>query len=363
MTSMVRVLVISALSYTIGGMPMSAEEMSFDIIYGNHTNIVVADGEIKYETPDRFQDFLDQDPFDGFNFEIHLNSPGGSLFGGIKLGEMIRQNKLSTNVWQYDPRKKGEEFYLPAGRPGSCYSACSLAFLGGEVRSVADGSIIGFHQFSGSTGSAPAAESSAQLAAGEVLEYIIRTGASPQLFKRMTEALPNDMFIPNGQELIELGIISKDSFNGFSLEPHGEGIVASATFPENTKGDNLVYQISTYCKGGQPYLLLIGPPDFRGLDENFIGNASQYLDGFSMWTEGVKGLTVSYPRDHVEFRTEGRPLAEIRIDDKAIALISSGRVHGAVQYPHAMGGMMYFEITATSSDLKNMAAAHKLCVS
>lgn len=341
---------------------MSAQEMTFDIIYMNHTNIVVADGEITKDTPKRFQEFLDNDPFDGFNFEIHLNSPGGSLFGGMKLGEMIRENKLSTNIWQYDPREEGEEYYMPEGRSGSCYSACSLAFLGGEERSVASGSIIGFHQFAGSTGSAAVAEANAQLAAGEVLDYIVRMGASPSLFKRMTEALPNEMFIPEEKELIELGIISKDAFNGFSLEPYGDGIVASAIFPENTKGDNLVYQVSTYCKRGQPYLLLVGSPDFRGLDDWFSENATLYLEGFSMWIDGAGGTSVSYPRENVKFRLGGRPLAEIQIDERAIALIASGRVRGAVQYPHAMGGLMSFDIVATEADLKNIAASHKLCI-
>ena len=50
-----------------------AKDMTFDIIYYNHTNIVVADGDITYDTPAAFQAFLDTNPFDGFNFLIDLN--------------------------------------------------------------------------------------------------------------------------------------------------------------------------------------------------------------------------------------------------------------------------------------------------
>lgn len=364
MSKVERAILIAAATYFIGSAPMSAMEMTFDIIYRNHTNIVVADGEITSDTPRRFQEFLDKEPFDGFVFEIHLNSPGGNLYAGIELGKMIRDQKLSSNIWQYEPRKAGEEFYSPeVSGPGGCYSACALAFLGGEVRAVSEGSTIGFHQFSGSTGTAASAEANAQLASGDVLDYIIRMGASPSLFKRMTEALPDEMFLPDANQLLEFGIASKDAFSGFSLEAYGDGIVASAVFPENTKGDNYVYQVSTYCKNGVPYLLLSGAPDFRGLDEWFAQNADQSLDGFSMWIEGVEGAELYYPRDHVKFRLGGRPLAEIQIDERAVALIASGRVRSAVQYPHAMGGLMNFEIVATPIDVKNIVAAHKLCIS
>ena len=51
---------------------------------------------------------------------LNLNSPGGSLIGGIRLGYALRELAVHTNV----------------GLDQSCLSACALAFLGGDVRTV-----------------------------------------------------------------------------------------------------------------------------------------------------------------------------------------------------------------------------------
>ncbi len=70
---------------------------------------------------------------------VILNSPGGRLDEGIKLGEFFYRAKISTFVM---------------GFGGYCYSACSIAFLGGRDRltgkparfKMAEGQ-LGFHQF------------------------------------------------------------------------------------------------------------------------------------------------------------------------------------------------------------------------
>jgi hypothetical protein len=70
---------------------------------------------------------------------VVLNSPGGNLQEGVKLGEFFNRAKISTFV---------------LGFGGYCYSACSVAFLGGRDRvtgkpsrfKMAGGS-LGFHQF------------------------------------------------------------------------------------------------------------------------------------------------------------------------------------------------------------------------
>src|SRR5215470_4817968 len=70
---------------------------------------------------------------------VVLNSPGGSVAEGVTLGRFFYAAKIPTFVM---------------GFGGICYSACSLAFLGGRDRitgkparfKMAGGS-LGFHQF------------------------------------------------------------------------------------------------------------------------------------------------------------------------------------------------------------------------
>jgi hypothetical protein len=354
-------LALAAL-FSLLALDAASEEMTFDIIYNNHTNIVVANGVITSETPARFQSFLDTEPFDGFVFLIHLNSLGGNLFGGIELGRMIRQQGLTTDVRSYERRPTGQDWYQPASNgQGQCYSACALAFLGGEIRELSDDATLGFHQFSGGTGNLEEMQIGTQLVSGEILDYMTSMGASPALFTRMSTALPNDMFIPNGEELLAYSIISKDAFTGFTLEPYREGVIASSVFSENTQGSNLVYQVTTYCRSEKLYILLSGRPEFSGLHSEFAISVGPVLDGFEIWRDGVDSESYSYSPNAVQFRS-GQQLVEIQVNTRFLEMISKGRTRGAVQFPRVYGGSMAFDIEATPDDLTRISSSFRLCI-
>ena len=81
----------------------------------------------------------------GFNdYTVRLNSPGGLLFEGMKIGKVIRDAQLETLV----------------SRNEQCASACALAFLGGTrryatgtgvERRIEFGAALGFHSFYSAT--------------------------------------------------------------------------------------------------------------------------------------------------------------------------------------------------------------------
>ena len=65
--------------------------------------------------------------------EVWLNSDGGSLETGIRIGEILRRHNMATRVRSRDV----------------CASACVYAFLGGIIRTVEKGGKIGIHMASG----------------------------------------------------------------------------------------------------------------------------------------------------------------------------------------------------------------------
>ena len=75
-------------------------------------------------------------------WSVRLNSPGGDLAGGIRLGELIRKLKLDTEIGVTEPDSYGH--WKTA--PGLCASACAFAFLGGLSRRASGGE-LGVHQF------------------------------------------------------------------------------------------------------------------------------------------------------------------------------------------------------------------------
>jgi hypothetical protein len=111
---------------------------------------------------------------------VFLNSPGGSLLGGIRLGHLIRELGFSTYVGKAAISGDHEE-------PAKCYSACVLAFVGGYFRSLTSGSTIGVHRFS-KTRTSPADLDIAQEVSATIIAYLAEMGVDVALFELMSRA-------------------------------------------------------------------------------------------------------------------------------------------------------------------------------
>jgi len=345
----------------------AADEMTFDVIYMNHTNIIVADGVITESTPDRFQEFLDAGLLDGFIFIVHLNSDGGNLFGGLELGRMIREQRFATGVRAYPPRGPSDEFWDPPGTPGSCMSACALAFLGGEQRRIEDGSIIGFHQFSRASASLETYEESAvtqastQVISSVVLGYVFSMGADVELFRLMSLAMPDEMFIPSPDEQVALGIVSRSAFSNFGFEPFRDGVIAYSVFRENVQGRQIIEQLTTFCRSGVPYILLSGPEDFSGLSQDWITQALPEMRGFEIWSNRT-GVSAAYPPSNVSFRAGSRALVEVRLDQRGVSLLQEG-AQGSISLPGVFGYFFGFTTEPSIADREKIRSSFRHCIS
>lgn len=105
------------------------DEMTFTPVSVNGLTMLIANGAIGQNTAAKLEAALDRyAPVE----EVWLNSPGGSAYQGVMMGNILRERQLTTRV------RKGD----------GCGSACSTAFLGGFFRRVEPGALYGVHVYS-----------------------------------------------------------------------------------------------------------------------------------------------------------------------------------------------------------------------
>jgi hypothetical protein len=61
---------------------------------------------------------------------VNLDSPGGNVVSGLKIGEFINRHGWTTSIPAY---------------PKSCSSICAAIWLAGRLRLATESSLIGFH--------------------------------------------------------------------------------------------------------------------------------------------------------------------------------------------------------------------------
>ena len=146
-------------------------EMQFTVQEVDGREVLLAEGAIDRNTPSRLQSALAT--YQGA--EIWLRSPGGDALAGNQAGRIIRDNGLMTHI--------------PSG--WTCYGTCNFMFMGGIIRSVADGGVFmvaAVPTFSNSEGQSASASEVAQataLLATEDMDYLIRMGISRNLLSEV----------------------------------------------------------------------------------------------------------------------------------------------------------------------------------
>lgn len=138
---------------------------------------IFAEGAIDADAAARFRQFLATNNIPRRS-TVYLDSPGGIVQEGMKLGHLIRDAGLQTAI--------GEMSLAGNGRilPGYCNSACTLTFLGGTYRSIDPASKYGVHRFFG----ADMTGDNAQIVSADIVQYIADMGVDSGLFSEMTRA-------------------------------------------------------------------------------------------------------------------------------------------------------------------------------
>jgi hypothetical protein len=85
---------------------------------------IFANGDITAESGKEFERFLTSNRVPRESI-VYLNSPGGSVFGGMDLGRVIRKWKLNTSIG--NSAHDSDQIKRSTINTGYCYSACTLS--------------------------------------------------------------------------------------------------------------------------------------------------------------------------------------------------------------------------------------------
>ncbi len=165
---------------------------------------VLATGPIENGDADRFKAYLARHPSKK-RTAVYLNSTGGSLYEGMRLGRAFHQLGVRTVI---------------EGDGALCVSACALAFLGGRDgngtpwRTKSSSSQLGFHswrsQFSSSRtytdADMYALEQRTQRTVLDVADYLREIGTDLDFLRIMFRASATDMNDVSNAEALQIGI-------------------------------------------------------------------------------------------------------------------------------------------------------------
>lgn len=131
---------------------------------------------------------------------VRLNSPGGRVDEGSQIAKLIRTKGLGT--------------YSSKG----CYSACVLAFIAGSPRVLDPKARLGLHSISAEGADPLLVEMENQ----DYQSFLRRAGASDEFVTRATMASPDDLWMPEPDELLRNHLVDRVSSNEFALATVGQ---------------------------------------------------------------------------------------------------------------------------------------------
>jgi len=166
-------------------------------------SVFLLDGEIKGGETLQLEALLSKLPSNQ-SAAIILNSPGGSLVEGLKLGRLFYRARIATSV---------------LGHGGGCHSACAIAFLGGRdherkaSRIKMTGSNLGFHQFNRSRSAAEMARKYTKTemlrtyaVTLSIVEYLSDIGEDMQFLHLMLKAPNAQINLISNEDALTYGI-------------------------------------------------------------------------------------------------------------------------------------------------------------
>src|ERR1700679_2387042 len=177
------------------------EDTALQQFMGNAWTIYL-NGPIDLGASKRLELFLISNSVPGQSWII-LNSPGGNVAEGMELGKIIRKYELRTDVGIQEGATPSPLKFTSGG----CYSACTLAYVGGAFRFLKGGSHFGIHRFAFTKPEQHEADL-AQIVSASIVTYLRSMGVDPDFFALSTQAGSSDIYEPSVEELAKLNVVN-----------------------------------------------------------------------------------------------------------------------------------------------------------
>jgi hypothetical protein len=185
-------------------------------------------------TPANLQAFIDQTANVPPGTLVLLNSQGGDLSTGIRLGQIIRQKSLNTQVGQVQEQQTSN-----IKIPGSCLSSCALAFLGGVQRQLDTKDELGFYALqSTKKPSSKMDEQELIKALANIDRYLIQMNISSKLLEQMMRTETGGLLLINPTTARALNIenASREELNPWRVQELDNGAVIAITSEKQNGG-------------------------------------------------------------------------------------------------------------------------------
>jgi len=215
---------------------------------GAHAWRIYASGPIDEDADKRLEEVIQRNNIP-YHSDILLHSYGGSLVGGMKLGKVMRKHLLRSNVGQLDLSSKDQG----SPKAGNCYSACAMAYLGGEYRFLMTGSVYGIHRFYTDKQTKQDADL-AQMMSALVVQYIRSMDVNTEIFTLASRAGRDEIVTPSPEMLVRLNVVNNGTKPAkWSIEsvPHGIYLKGEQQTPNGTN------KLMITCAPGEPVGLFV----------------------------------------------------------------------------------------------------------
>ena len=138
---------------------------------------------------------------------VIFNSLGGSVGEALEIGRSIRTAGFDTEVGTKN------------GKDGVCFSACSLAFLGGVRRTIVSNMLFGVHRVSTN---APLTSSEAldmgQITIGQIVEYVSYMGVKAEFVTVLTQTGSDDINLLSLKSMTELNVTTTPFITSWEIK-------------------------------------------------------------------------------------------------------------------------------------------------